>query len=67
MGVKQEPWWSFLKFEHQMVPLLHCLIGIRNNLVDIFCDMIDETQSCQLWHYDVIVPQLADLGFIKSV
>ena len=40
MGVKQHPWWPFLKFEHQMVPLLHCLIGIGNNLLDKFCDMI---------------------------
>ncbi len=27
----------------------------------------DETQRCQLCHYDVIVAQLAALGFIKSV
>jgi len=40
MGVKQEPWWPFLKFEHHMVPLLHCLIGIGNNLLDKFCDVI---------------------------
>ena len=40
MGVKQHPWWPFLKCEHQMVPLLHCLIGIGNNLLDRFCDMI---------------------------
>jgi hypothetical protein len=40
MGVKQEAWWPFLKFEHHMVPLLHCLIGIRNNLLNKFCDMI---------------------------
>ena len=40
MGVKQEPWWAFLKFEHHMVPLLHCMIGIGNNLLDKFCDLI---------------------------
>ena len=40
MGVKQHPWWPFLECEHQMVPLLHCLIGIGNNLLDKFCDMI---------------------------
>jgi hypothetical protein len=27
----------------------------------------DETQRCQLCHYDVVVAQLAALGFIKSV
>jgi hypothetical protein len=41
-GVKQEPQWLFLKFEHHMVPLLHCLIGISNNLLDKFCDIINE-------------------------
>ncbi len=40
MGVKQETWLPFLKFEHHMVPLLHCLIGIGNNLLDKFCNMI---------------------------
>jgi hypothetical protein len=40
MGIKQHPWWLFLKFENQMVPFLHCLIGIGNNLLDKFCDMI---------------------------
>lgn len=39
MGVKQQPWWPFLKFENQMVPFLHCLIGIGNNLHK-FGDMI---------------------------
>ncbi len=41
-GMKQKPWWPFLKFEHHMVPLLHCLIGIGNNLLDKFCDMIND-------------------------
>ncbi len=27
----------------------------------------DETQRCQLCHYNVVVAQLAALGFIKSV
>jgi hypothetical protein len=30
-------------------------------------EVIDETQRCQLCHYDVVVAQLAALGFIKSV
>ncbi len=33
-GVKQEPWWPFLKVEHHIVPLLHCLIVIGNNLLN---------------------------------
>ena len=42
LGVKQEPWWPFLNFEHLMVPLLHCLIGIGNNLINRFCDVVNE-------------------------
>ncbi len=41
-GVKQKPWWPFLKFEHHMDPLLHCLIEIGNNLLGKFCDVINE-------------------------
>jgi len=41
LGVKQEPWWPFLNF-HLMVPLLHCLIGIGNNLINRFCDVVNE-------------------------
>ena len=35
-GVKQEPWWPIIKFEHHMVPLLCCLIGIGNNCLTNF-------------------------------
>jgi hypothetical protein len=31
------------------------------------CHPFDETQRCQLCHYDIVVAQLAVLGFIKSV
>jgi hypothetical protein len=40
LGVKQEPWWPFLKL--LMVPLLHCLIGIGNNLINRLCDVVHE-------------------------
>ncbi len=30
-------------------------------------DAPDEIQSCQLWYNNIVVPQLAALGFIKSV
>jgi hypothetical protein len=29
--------------------------------------LLEETQRCQLYHYDVVVIQLAALGFFKSV
>lgn len=40
-GVKQEPWWPFLNFDHHVVPLLHCEIGIGNNLLDKFCHVVN--------------------------
>ncbi len=66
MGVKQKPWWPFLKFEHLvMVPLLHCMIGVGNNLLNKFCDGVNkfiENKSIQqitiqraLTNYDLIV------------
>ena len=42
LGVKQESWLPFLNFKHLMVPLLHCLIGIGNNLINRFCDVVNE-------------------------
>ncbi len=42
MGMKQKPWWPFLKFEHLMVPLLHCMIEVGNNLLNKFCDGVNE-------------------------
>ena len=42
MGVKQKPWWPFRKFEHLMVPLLHCMIGVGNNFLNKFCDGVNE-------------------------
>jgi hypothetical protein len=41
-GVKKPPWWPFIKMEHVMVPLLHCLIGIGNNLLNRFFDIVNE-------------------------
>ena len=55
LGVKQEPWWPFLKFEHLMVPLLHCLIGIDNNLINRFCDVVNEyvenLSAAEIFHF----------------
>ena len=33
MGVKEEPWWDFIPITHYVVPLLHCLIGIGNDIL----------------------------------
>ena len=40
-GVKKDPWWPFLLFKHHIAPLLHINIGIGNNLLDRFCNVIN--------------------------
>jgi hypothetical protein len=41
-GVKRTPWFSCIDFRHYMVPLLHAEIGIGNNLLNKFCDTVNE-------------------------
>ncbi len=41
-------------------------VGIAHNRAAVVV-LVDETQRCQLCHYDIVVAQLAALGFIKSV
>ena len=36
MGIKDAPWWPFINLEVFVVPLLHTLIGIGNDLLDQF-------------------------------
>jgi hypothetical protein len=42
LGVKKKPWWSFIPVNHYIVPLLHCEIGIGNQLLDKLRDVINE-------------------------
>ena len=42
LGVKKKPWWPFIPVTHYMVPLLHCEIGIGNQLLDTLRDIINE-------------------------
>ncbi len=39
---KQKPWWPFIPVSHYMIPLLHCMIGIGNQLLDVLRDIINE-------------------------
>ncbi len=40
--MKKKPWWPFIPVSHYMVPLLHCEIGIGNQLLDMLWDIINE-------------------------
>jgi len=42
LGVKKKPWWPFIPVSHYMVPLLHCEIGIGNQLLDMLREIINE-------------------------
>jgi hypothetical protein len=42
LGVKKKPWWPFLPLGNYMVPLLHCLIGIGNQLLEKLRAIIHE-------------------------
>jgi hypothetical protein len=42
LGIKQQPWWPFIPISNYMVPLLHCEIGIGNQLLDKLCDIINK-------------------------
>jgi hypothetical protein len=42
MGVKQRPWFDFIPVSHHMVPLLHCEIGIRNDLLKMLRNIINK-------------------------
>jgi len=42
-GMKDEPWWTFIPLANFIVPLLHCLIGIGDNIFVKFRDIISES------------------------
>ncbi len=42
LGGKQKPWWPFIPLQNYVVPLLHCKIGIGNQLFDRLCAIVQE-------------------------
>jgi hypothetical protein len=42
MGIKNAPWWPFINLEYFVIPLLHTLISIGNDLLDQFRDWVNE-------------------------
>ena len=41
-GVKTTTWWPFIPMNHFIVPLIHCLIVIGDNILTKFRDLINE-------------------------
>jgi len=42
LGIKQEPWWPFIPLNNYIVPILHCEIGVGNQLLDKTRDKVNE-------------------------
>jgi hypothetical protein len=42
LGIKQRPWWSFILLTNYVSPLLHCEIGIGNDLFGMLHDITNE-------------------------
>ena len=45
-GCKEDAWWQFIPVENFLVPLLHTLIGIGNDIFGHFKDMINDRIEC---------------------
>ncbi len=42
LGVKYKPWWPFIPLQNYVVPLLHCKIGVGNQLLDRLRAIVQE-------------------------
>jgi hypothetical protein len=40
-GCKERAWWQMIPLDHFLVPLLHTLIGIGNDIYNNFCDIVN--------------------------
>jgi hypothetical protein len=42
LGVKQRPWFEFIPVANHVVPLLHCEIGVGNDLLKMLRNIVNE-------------------------
>ena len=42
MGVKTKPYWDFIPFENYVLPMLHLMIGVGNDIFSYFMDTIEK-------------------------
>jgi hypothetical protein len=42
LGVKKTPWWPFIELTQYVSPLLHCEIGIGNDIFQLLREVINE-------------------------
>ncbi len=66
LRVKKEPWWQFISLEDLCVPLLHALIGIGNQVLAKFCDVVNEyfesrsANELNTWNVILIIQQILE-------
>ena len=41
-GCKEKSWWQVIKLSNYLVPILHTLTGIGNDIYDNFRDVVNE-------------------------
>jgi hypothetical protein len=64
LGVKQKPWWDFIPITHYRIPLLHCMIGVGNQLLDMLRDIINghlENMACTKERICASIPLLENI------
>jgi hypothetical protein len=42
LGVKKQPWWPFIPLSNYMIPILHCKIGVGNQMLEKLRDITNE-------------------------
>ena len=61
-GCKEKTWWQCIPLNHLLVPLLHCLTGIGDDVYNNFLDIIKEVAV----HHKVRgCEEAIELGFIR--
>ena len=60
LGIKSVPWWAFIPRDHFIVPLLHCLIGIGDNILSKFRAFVSE-------HVEYIASKERDTRLVGGV
>ena len=71
-GCKVKTWWQFIKVQNDLVPLLHKLIGISNNILNHVKDTVNEGIECldleaiAIWRKVGVCKQMTDVNVLKK-
>jgi hypothetical protein len=71
-GCKVKTWWQFIKVQNDLVPLLHKLIGISNNILNHVKDTVNEDIECldleaiAIWRKVGVCKQMTKVNVLKK-